>query len=198
VFVFPTLRRRQQRVLNELQARVTGMGQDTTDADANALFDDIESALGDLLLMWDNQTDEDGEPVDFDVADLDRLLDDADLMMLFESLYQARLLTLDQKKASALPPASSSGPSTASLAESLPTEPRATPTGSGVPDATAGTPGGSAGLTGSVGSPSPHGTASPTTPGPLQLDAMESECGCSPAEAAGETATSTSSAIPPP
>lgn len=187
MFVFPALRRRKQRVLNELQARVTGMGEDTTDADANELFDDIEAALGGLLLMWDNQTDEDGEPVDFNVADLDRVLDDADLMMLFESLYQARLLTLDQKKASALPSASSSGPSTASLAESLPTEPRATPTGSGVPAATAGTPGGSAGLTGSAGSPSPHGTASPMTPGPLQLDAMESECGCSPATPAAET-----------
>lgn len=74
-------------------------GADTNDAEAyqrylDAYFDAIKANL----VGWENQTDEQGKPLAFDPADLDRVIADADVFELKFRLIQDSVLSAGEKK----------------------------------------------------------------------------------------------------
>ncbi len=175
---------------------MVAMDDTATPTEQDALFDDIAAALKQYVLGWHHQTDERGNPVAFSADALDDVLDDAGLMYLFETLYNARFVTADQKKEFALPSTSSTQHSTSSPEGALPTAATTTPTGSAALDAKAATPAGSAGSMGSGGSPRPPGPDALMTPVRQQQQGLENESSCSPASIAAVREGSPSPAIP--
>lgn len=109
VFRHPTAR--DYRGIKRAYLRLQAVAKDTTDEEAEAAFEDALKAVQSVLVYWDNQVDELGHPLAFEASDLDRVVDDLEVGMLLGVLYSRPLLAAAEKKTSASPSASGSGPS---------------------------------------------------------------------------------------
>ncbi len=113
---FRILKRRHSRAIAQLAGRIGELSNKTTASELDALMDDIIGFLKDQVVGWDNQTDEQGKPLPFDPADLDRILSDTDLLELVQRLPMENMATAEERKKSV----SQSRSSTARTASNAP------------------------------------------------------------------------------
>ena len=100
---FRPLRRQQSKQAISLMQRAEAMSRRTTAEQGLQLMLDIEAFILGNLAGWDNQVDEQGQPLpycrDTAAGDLDRILEDADLMELVSAIPGAsQLAAIDRKK----------------------------------------------------------------------------------------------------
>lgn len=87
-FTFRVPRLRKVRRLMRLIGRLQAVTPNTDPAEADELFSDIQREVEESLIGWDNQVDERGEPLPFDPAQLDRIIDEA---AMFELIMRLRV-----------------------------------------------------------------------------------------------------------
>ena len=107
--------RRDTRRLGVVLKKLDVLDQDSPLREAESVMDELERLVKSLLVGWERQRDEAGEPLPFAVEDLDRVVDDSELGELAQRLRVEPGLTLMEKKTSALRSASSSGLSVAGV-----------------------------------------------------------------------------------
>ncbi len=109
-FVFKGMSSRQRR---ELLERFIVLDQNANAANtadplaAQAFLDGHLDIIKGQLVDWRHMTDEEGEPIDFNRDDLDRVVTDFDVMELRARLVVSNMLSAQEKKASASPSPSS-------------------------------------------------------------------------------------------
>jgi len=108
-FRFLTVRQRSQLLAAFAAADTAAEGKDGSDAVAAQEFYDAHlDAIKAHLAGWENQTDETGSPLAYDLDDLDRCIDDADLMELrHRVLVEMNQGAMDRKKSVQQSPSSS-------------------------------------------------------------------------------------------
>tara|TARA_Y100000310_G_scaffold302772_1_gene340502 strand:- start:1872 stop:2411 length:540 start_codon:yes stop_codon:yes gene_type:complete len=98
---FRILTRRDSRELGKLTDRVGQLAEETDEQLIDALITDVESFLAARLLGWENQTDEQGKPLAFDVEDFDRVVTETDLIEIITRLRRENIADAENRKKSA-------------------------------------------------------------------------------------------------
>lgn len=106
-FICRNLRRRERK---RLAAAITAASKasDTLES-LEAAFDGVERELGKIIVGWENQTDSNGEPIPFDINDLDVCLDEKQMIELASLAYAGGFGETEKKASGSQSPSSTAG-----------------------------------------------------------------------------------------
>lgn len=110
---FRAMTRRDVRLLVEIWTKFNQLSEQSPMTAFDAIMLEIEQFLTARLRGWENQVDEGGNPLAFNVEDFDRIVSDVDLVELLGTIRRLSDASARDRKKSALPspsPAAASVP----------------------------------------------------------------------------------------